>query len=221
MSWGERLLSSGGKDRLILHRDPRTSERRSAGPKALDGHSQEVCGLRWNPAGSVLASGGNDNRICVWDLRKSQRPILEWIDHIAAVKALDWCVESPSILASGGGTLDRRLVLRDVSSGLVLASIDTGSQVCGLRWGPCSELITAHGYTQNHLVLWKVSLDRRKCSLVPLVRFSGARDRIVHMAKEPDGSSVVAGCGDRRLRFWRVFEPSLAESEGNSPHEFI
>lgn len=57
------------------------------------------------------------------------RPLFEWTDHEAAVKAIDWCPSKPSLLATGGGTLDRKLVLRDVSLGGVISSIDTGSQV--------------------------------------------------------------------------------------------
>ena len=32
----------------------------------LQGHTQEVCGLRWSPDGRYLASGGNDNNLHIW-----------------------------------------------------------------------------------------------------------------------------------------------------------
>ena len=32
----------------------------------LRGHEQEVCGLKWSPSGTQLASGGNDNLLHVW-----------------------------------------------------------------------------------------------------------------------------------------------------------
>ena len=35
----------------------------------LKGHAQEVCGLKWSPWGTQLASGGNDNLLNVWDDR--------------------------------------------------------------------------------------------------------------------------------------------------------
>ena len=30
-------------------------------------HREEVCGLTWSPTGRFLASGGNDNRVMIWD----------------------------------------------------------------------------------------------------------------------------------------------------------
>ena len=33
-------------------------------------HRQEVCGLKWCPNGRYLASGSNDNTVCVWDFHQ-------------------------------------------------------------------------------------------------------------------------------------------------------
>ena len=33
-------------------------------------HCQEVCGLKWCPNGRYLASGSNDNTVCVWDFHQ-------------------------------------------------------------------------------------------------------------------------------------------------------
>ena len=27
----------------------------------------QICGLKWSPCGQQLASGGNDNQLCIWD----------------------------------------------------------------------------------------------------------------------------------------------------------
>lgn len=62
MAWNADQLSSGSRDRVILQRDirapPLQSERR------LQGHRQEVCGLKWSTDHQLLASGGNDNKVC-------------------------------------------------------------------------------------------------------------------------------------------------------------
>jgi cell division cycle protein 20 (cofactor of APC complex) len=49
----------------------------------------QVCGLKWSPCGGQLASGGNDNALCVWD--SSFRLLHKTHAHQAAVKALAWC----------------------------------------------------------------------------------------------------------------------------------
>lgn len=45
------------------------------------------------------------------------------------LQALAWCSWQPNILASGGGTSDRRIRIWNVNSGSCISSIDTQSQV--------------------------------------------------------------------------------------------
>jgi cell division cycle protein 20 (cofactor of APC complex) len=56
----------------------------------LSNHSQEVCGLRWSPDGKFLASGANDNLLCVWSAQSAigthTQPISTFSEHQAAVK---------------------------------------------------------------------------------------------------------------------------------------
>ncbi|CAC9886144.1 unnamed protein product [Aureobasidium pullulans] len=76
----------------------------------LVGHKQEVCGLRWNSDTNQLASGGNDNKIFIWD-GLDDRWLHRWGEqeggHKAAVKAIAWSPHQRGLLASGGGTADR------------------------------------------------------------------------------------------------------------------
>ncbi len=65
LSWNNFLLSSGSKDSKILNHDVRVRKHLT---HFLNGHTQEVCALKWSPDGGLLASGGNDNLLCIWDL---------------------------------------------------------------------------------------------------------------------------------------------------------
>ena len=66
-----------------------------------------MCGLRWSLDKSLLASGGNDNHLCIWRLEQPREPVLNLAAHTAAIKALDWSPHRYSLLASGGGSADR------------------------------------------------------------------------------------------------------------------
>lgn len=101
----------------------------------LQGHEQEVCGLRWSINGQQLASGGNDNLLHVWaaGAATGQAPSLRLTAHSAAVKALAWCPFQSNLLASGGGTADRCIRFWNSHTGALLNSIDTNSQVCTQR----------------------------------------------------------------------------------------
>ncbi|PNS13874.1 hypothetical protein CAC42_1365 [Sphaceloma murrayae] len=108
MAWNQHVLSTGSRDRTILHRDVRDQAQFYA---RLIGHKQEVCGLRWNAEPEHLASGGNDNKIYVWDGRKTTTSLYRWGEaeggHKAAVKAVAWSPHTRGLLATGGGTADR------------------------------------------------------------------------------------------------------------------
>lgn len=47
LAWNGDILSSGSRDRLIMQRDTRTPPQSSE--RRLEGHRQEVCGLKWSP----------------------------------------------------------------------------------------------------------------------------------------------------------------------------
>lgn len=97
----------------------------------LSQHRQEVCGLKWSFDGCHLASGGNDNKLCVWSPMHGtgSRPVHHFADHTAAVKAIAWSPHQQHILASGGGTADRHIRFWNTATGQALQKVDTGSQV--------------------------------------------------------------------------------------------
>ena len=168
LSWTQHTLSSGGRDSVIIQHDVRSA---SHIVSTYAGHTQEVCGLEWNEDGTTLASGGNENYLCIWDAAMSMRrsnngrseqssnrgsPRLLLTQHQAAVKALAWCPFHRGLLASGGGTADRTIKFWNSNSGALLNSIDTGSQVCSLLWSKHQrELCSSHGFSENQLILWR------------------------------------------------------------------
>src|SRR5690606_23706310 len=108
----------------------------------------------WSPDGTQLASGGNDNLLCVWDARNltthNAAPTFALTDHNAAVKAIDWCPWQANLLASGGGTADRMLRFWNTKTGACVNAIDTESQICSIKWSThYRELVTSHGYSKN------------------------------------------------------------------------
>ena len=118
-----------------------TCTRQGAQGAADHHHSQEVCGLSWSPDGTFLASGANDNTLCIWDNPGSATGVVDapkhvLTDHQAAVKALAWSPHERNLLASGGGTADRSIKFWNAASGALVNSVDTGSQVCALQWSP-------------------------------------------------------------------------------------
>jgi cell division cycle protein 20 (cofactor of APC complex) len=211
IAWNEHWLTSGGRDSQILLHDLRSTGHLVSTFKA---HTQEIVGLKWSEDGRTLASGGNDDSLCIWDAAMSSSrqsgsqvivsPRLILREHTAAVKALDWCPFRPGLLASGGGTRDRTIKLWNTNSGEMLTSVDTKSQVSGVIWSKHQqELCSSHGFTRNGLVLWKYG--NAPDELKKVTELTGHTARVLCMSSSPDGSSVVSASGDETLRFWNIF----------------
>lgn len=224
LAWNAHILSSGSRDRMVHHRDVREATTRPF--KRCTGHRQEVCGLKWSgdggPSSANLASGGNDNKVCIWDLRGSRRgastsaaaiageegpgdaPLWKFHEHTAAVKALAWDPHVSGVLATGGGTQDKHIRFWNVINGSMLSELDTGSQVCNLIWSLTShELVSTHGFSsttaQNQICIWKYPTLNMVASL------TGHTNRVLYLAMSPDGETIVTGAGDETLRFWNAF----------------
>ena len=213
LAWNNHVLSSGSRDTTVLNHDVRIQNHIIG---KMSHHSQEVCGLAWSPDGAFLASGANDNTLCIWDAASSQQsmnvqPRHVLTEHQAAVKALAWSPHERNLLASGGGTADRCIKFWNAASGTMLNSVDTGSQVCALQWSPLEkELLSSHGYAENQLCLWKYP------TMAKVKELKGHTSRVLHMAISPDGSTVCSGAADETLRFWNVFA-SEGKKKGDVP----
>merc|ERR1712224_480064 len=114
--------------------------------------------------------------------------------------ALAWCPHVRNLLATGGGTADRCIRFFDTSAGQLIKTIDTKSQVCSIEWSKSEmELLSAHGFSLNHLTVWKYP------SMTPIATLTGHTSRVLHTCISPDGSTVVSAAGDETLRFWNVW----------------
>lgn len=204
LAWNSYMVTSGSRDGKIVHHDVRQRDHAVA---TLNGHTQEVCGLKWSPDGKYLASGGNDNIINIWSteagtLSTNNTPVHVFSEHQAAVRALAWCPWQSNVLASGGGTADRCIKFWNVGNGTCINSIDTKSQVCALLFSKTyKELISAHGFANNQLTIWKYP------TMVKQVDLTGHTQRVLQLAMSPDGSTVMSAGADETLRLWQCFAP--------------
>ena len=199
----------------------------------LRGHTQEVCGLKWSPSGTQLASGGNDNLLNIWDDRylnsSSQvvdQPLHRLDAHQAAVKALAWCPWQKNLLASGGGTADRMIRFWNSNSGTCLDEVDTHPYPHPTPTptpnphptpGTCLNEVDTHSQVcalqwsqhdkelvSSHGYSHNQIILWKYPSMVKVAELTGHTSRVLHMAQSPDGTTVVTAAADETLRFWKI-----------------
>lgn len=212
-SWTTKLLSTGGKDSQIIHRDLRMNQTIVAKSIA---HRQEVCGLKWSPDETQLASGSNDNRVMVWDVKGLLEPDFCANGHRAAVKAIAWSPQKRGLLATGGGTADRTIKLWNTQTRSLESSTYTGSQVCALVYAKDSgELVSTHGYSENQINIW----SQPRMTLLHTIKSHS--QRVLQICASPDGQTVLTGSADETLRFWNLFSKANKASTPNLTYAML
>ncbi|CAF1051687.1 unnamed protein product [Adineta ricciae] len=191
-------------------------------------HRQEVCGLKWCPNGRYLASGSNDNTVCVWDFHQwystsgtsgsyssllppadgdkkkaniPTKPLWHIKDHKAAVKAIAWCPwEGSKVLATGGGHSDGYLRFWNNSNGICQQAIKTDSQISSILWSTdYKQIVTGQGHPNNFIHIWHYP-SMEKCHTL-----HGHTSRILSLIMGPKGNPVVSLSADETIRFWNCF----------------
>ena len=183
----------------------------------------EVTGLASPPSRALdtleaVRGRCNDNLLNIWDDRyastnthTTDQSLFRLDAHQAAVKALAWCPWQRNLLASGGGTADRTIKFWNSTSGAMINSVDTKSQVCALQWSAHDkELVSSHGYSHNQLILWKYP------SMVRVAELTGHTSRVLHMAQSPDGTTICSAAADETLRFWKVLSGGDQNKKGKA-----
>lgn len=211
LNWNGCILSSGSRDATIINHDLRM-----ANPivSRFTHHNSEVCGLKWSPDGTQLASGSNDNTLMIWDLNYGA-PRHIFREHTAAVKALAWCPWQKNLLASGGGTNDKTMKFWNTEAGSLVQSVNVNTQVCSLIWNPNEkEILSSHGFantteenSRSYIRLWKYP------TMNVVGELKGHEDRVLHLALSPDNETVVSAGADERLCFWKLFEAPFVKKK--------
>ena len=172
-------------------------------------HTCHVCGLKWSPDGRHLASGGNDDKLVIWDVAMMSTPLHVFTSHhTAAVKAISWNPHKTSELISGGGARDCTIkkwdITKDTDKCLIGNVNADKNQVCSLNWSLTTpEFASTHGYNSNNVVLWDGE------TMEPIKKFESHKGRVLNAALSSTGGILITGSNEE-LHFWKLF-PSKVE----------
>lgn len=207
-AWHQHILTSGSRLGHIYHSDVRVANH--IVNRLKDTHLAEVCGIEYKSDGQHFSSGGNDNLVCIWDIRHSHnstssQPLFSKLNHKAAVKALLWCPFQLSLLATGGGSSDKTINFWNTNTGARVNTIETGSQISSLNWGYAAgtgmEIVATHGFPTNNISLFNYPTLQKTGEIM-----CAHDSRILSGCMSPDSLTLATVAGDENLKFWSLFD---------------
>jgi len=163
------------------------------------GHKDDVLAVRFSPDNRLLATGGVDKRILIWDIA-SGTVIREMTGHTDYVRDLDF---SPDGFYVASASWDGHAIIWETG---------TGRQVLDLDRHPDDVTSVAYGNEGKHVITACGDHKLRKWSTKDgtlLRTFEGHKDEIWNV-KWSAVSNVVASCGwDNTARIWNAAEGAL------------
>lgn len=161
--------------------------RESGNPKG----KRIIGALALAPGGKMLAAGGNDRKVKVWDLTGSKQ-VRVLNPHRAEISALAFTPDG-KVLASA--STDSTLRVWDLVNLKWIEIKQAGKHALALRFLANGQLISAQ--QDGSVTLW----DVRKRTRIGTVRQTTARD-VSHAAIAPDGKQVVLAYPDGVVKVW-------------------
>ena len=159
-------------------------------------HQKPVSSVAISQNGEVIATGGSDNDVKLWDL-KTGKEINRFSQHLGNV----WAVAiSPDSQTVASGSADTKIMLWDVKTGKLKQTLfGHTDQVHAIAWSPDGQTLASGsgGVGKDFSVrLWDVASGKETAVL------KGHNDRVYAIAFSADGDKLATGSLDKTINIW-------------------
>ena len=198
LSSDDQLFAIGGWEGEVYVKSAAASASRW---QALQGHDSVVLAVRFSPNGQLLASGGEDQTIHLWNPH-NQTLLQTLTGHEDRVTSLSFSPNA-SILASGSD--DQTVRLWNMDDGALLTTLKSHKDgVTSLAFSPDGEVL-ASGSHDNTIKLWQ-------SNGAMLQTLTSHELAIAALAFSPDGKTLASASWDHTIRLWRMKDGELLQT---------
>src|SRR5207237_26134 len=151
---------------------------------------------------NLIASGGNNGELHVWDSHSGQK-IQTYSGHKAAITGISWTSDGTSI-ASTSLDVDAPIGIWNARSGKEVASLpiyndSQGRGMLATAWSPNKNVHLAVGIG-NAVYVFDNPIHYRWDELD--LKYMGHDDRVRDLSWSPDGQWLASASNDQTVRVW-------------------
>ena len=161
--------------------------------RVLEGHGSDVTSVDWHPYLSLIASGGKDRIVKIWDA-KSGLETCSLYSHTNSIAKIRFSEDGKYMLSCGR---DQMLRLFDVRTMRVIMQYKGhDADIHSLCWNPALPNIFASCDQKGRICVWETS------SLKPLAILNHGDCDVWEVSWNRTGTLLASCGGDRLVKLW-------------------
>ena len=115
----------------------------------------------WHPYRSLIATGGRDSFVKLWDPRQKEKPVCTITTHKTQINCLSWSANGNSLATAAKDSYLRIFDLRNLNDCTLMQGHD--NEITALDWHPQHERVILTGANNGSLIYWIVGESQVRC----------------------------------------------------------